>query len=278
MATAQAPHQWYTSTGKKTKFKKVLKHAEKSDIVYFGELHNNAIAHWLQLELVKALQEKGQMLVLGAEMFETDNQLGVNAFLSGEIEADSLGQQVRLWPNHKTDYQPLLDVAKQHGFPFVATNIPRRYASQVFRQGIESLDQLTEEEKAWIVPLPMKYDAALPGYQAMLDMMSGGHGGDNFPKAQAIKDATMAHFLLKHLQSDAIFVHFNGSYHSDNHSKAAVDQPGDGIPWYIHQDRPELKQLIITTITQADLSNLAEEHLHKADFILVVDEDVPTTY
>ena len=45
-------------------------------MVLFGELHNNPISHWLQLELTEDLHAaRGADLVLGAEMFEADNQL-----------------------------------------------------------------------------------------------------------------------------------------------------------------------------------------------------------
>ena len=54
-------------------------------------------------------------------------------------------------------------------------------------------------EKTWMAPLPMDYDANLPGYVKMVEMM-GGHGGANMPKAQATKDATMAYFILQHFK------------------------------------------------------------------------------
>ena len=59
----------YNSKGKKVSFNKLLKDATKSNVVLFGELHDNPIAHWLQLELTKELG-KNNKLILGAEMFE----------------------------------------------------------------------------------------------------------------------------------------------------------------------------------------------------------------
>ena len=51
----------------------MLKTLQQKDIVLFGEFHNNAIAHWLQLEVTKDC-DATRDLVLGAEMFEQDNQ------------------------------------------------------------------------------------------------------------------------------------------------------------------------------------------------------------
>jgi hypothetical protein len=65
---------------------------------------------------------------------------------------------------------------------FSATNIPRRFASLVFKNGFEALDKLSDEEKNWISPLPILYDATLPGYVKMVEEMCG-HGGENLSKA-----------------------------------------------------------------------------------------------
>lgn len=269
LANAQdkQPYQLYTKYGKKTTYKKMLSAAAGSEVVLFGEHHDNSIVHWLQLELTKDLAEK-KNLVLGAEMIEADNQKQLNQYLAGQINQKAFDTLARLWPNHKTDYKPLVDFAKEKKFAFIAANIPRRYASQVYRGGFEALEKLTPEEKSWIAPLPIAYDASLPGYVAMLEM-AGGHGGDNLPKAQAVKDATMAHFILQNLKPQTVFIHYNGTYHSDNY---------EGINWYLKKQKPELKIVTIATVSQKEVGELEKEHFKKADFILVVDEDVTKTH
>jgi uncharacterized iron-regulated protein len=102
----------------------------------------------------------------------------------------------------------------------------------------------------------------------MLKMM-GEHTSPNMPKAQASKDATMAYFILKNKKPETTFVHYNGTYHSDNF---------DGINWYLLQKEPKLKIVTIATVTQADIIRFEKENLHRADFILVIDEDVTKTY
>ena len=260
-------YQLYTAKGKKTCYQKLLKTAQKNEIVLFGEYHNNSIVHWLQLELTKDLAEKNS-LVLGAEMLEADNQIQLNQYLKSEIDQKKFDSTARLWNNYKTDYKPLVDFAKEKNISFVATNIPRRYASMVFKKGLEELEQLPEEDKSWIAPLPILFDITLPGYQNMMSMQ-GGHAGDKMPKAQAIKDATMAHFIVQNSKPNTIFIHYNGTYHSDNY---------EGISWYLKKYKPEIKILTIATIEQKDISKFNKEELKKADFILVIDEDVTKTY
>ena len=266
-AQDKVPFLIFDGNGRETSYKDMLKASEKAEVVLFGEEHNNAISHWLQLELTKDLAERKQ-LILGAEMLEADNQKQVNQYLKGEINQKQLDTTARLWPNYKTDYKPLVDFAKTKNIPFIATNIPRRFASKVSKNGFEALTELTSEEKMWIAPLPILYDPNLPGYVEMLKMM-GEHTSPNMPKAQASKDATMAYFILNNKKPETTFIHYNGTYHSDNF---------DGINWYLLQKEPKLKIVTIATVTQADIIRFEKENLHKANFILVIDEDVTKTY
>lgn len=257
----------YNSKGRKVSYKKMIKTLAKQDIVLFGELHNNAIAHWLELELTKDLDQM-RTLILGAEMFEADNQDAVDLYLKDSIDSKGLDTMARLWPNYKTDYAPLLNYAKDTGLSFIATNVPRRYARMVYKGDFSALDTLTDEEKAWIAPLPILFDSTLPKYVEILEMM-GGHGSATLVKAQALKDATMAYFILKNYQSGRLFLHYNGSYHSDDF---------EGILWYLMQAKGNLMYKTISTVTQENVKKLDKEYRGRADFIICVDEDVTTTY
>jgi uncharacterized iron-regulated protein len=257
----------YDQNGKKASYNDIINSSQKSDVLLFGEYHDNSVVHWLELEILKNLSDK-RNLVLGAEMLEADNQKQVNQYLKGEINQKKLDSTARLWPNYKTDYKPLVDYAKELKIDFIATNIPRRFASLVFKNGFEALDKLSQEEKSWMAPLPFLYDATLPGYSKMAQEM-GGHGGENLPKAQASKDATMAYFINKNRKENSLFIHYNGSYHSDNF---------EGINWYLKQQNPNIKIVTIATVSQTYISKLEPEYLGKANFIVVIDEDVTKTY
>ena len=257
----------YKADGTKTDYHQMLEAVKQSDITLFGEQHNSAIAHWLQYEITSDLLNE-IIVTLGAEMFERDNQSAINQYVSKEINQKQLDTLARLWSNYKTDYKPLLDFAREKQLDFVATNIPRKYANMVFKQGLTALDQLSEEEYNWIVPLPFPFDPNLPTSQKILTMM-GDHGTPELVLAQAIKDATMAYSIEQNLRSGHLFLHYNGAYHSDYF---------EGIVWYLKRTQPQLKYLVISTVTQKDIGSLEAEHLGKADFIIVVDEKVTKTY
>jgi uncharacterized iron-regulated protein len=262
----------FTGEDKKADYGDILKEAIKADIVFFGELHDNPISHWLELELTKDLfANKGNKLVLAAEMFETDNQLIFDEYFAGFFKESSFESEVRKWNNYATDYKPLVSFAKENGLKFIASNIPRHYASMVASDGFEALDKVSDEGKKFIAPLPVEYDPELPCYKDMLSMGGGpmGHASENLPKAQAIKDATMASSIVKYRQPGQTVIHFNGSYHSDRYM---------GIIWYLNKYSPGLKIVTITTILQDDIERMGEEGNGKADFVIIVPTSMTRTY
>ena len=262
------PYVIYNAKGKEVSYKKMKKALLKKDVILFGEFHNNPISHWLQYELTADLHEE-RKLILGAEMFETDNQKPLSDYVNGKINFAELDSLARLWSNYKTDYAPLVNFAKENELSFIATNIPRRYASKVYKEkGFEELDELSEEEKTWIAPLPIPFDSELPTYKKILEEM-GDHGSPALVKAQAIKDATMAHFILTNYREEHLFIHFNGAFHSDFY---------EGILWYLKGANEDLAYATISTVSQEDVEELLEANEGRADFIICVDSDMTTTY
>lgn len=270
IAQVQA-YKIFNSKGKETSFEKMSKDLEKADVVLFGELHNNSIAHFLQVKLAKKLAEnKSKKLIIGAEMFERDQSQILDSYLKGGLDEKDFEKQMRLWPNYKTDYKPLLNYAKSQNIDYIATNVPRRYASIVYKNGTEALDTLSAEEKSWMAPLPYPFDKNLSCYVKMMEMFKdSNHSNENFPKSQAIKDATMAYFLTQRMEPNSIFLHLNGSFHSDYH---------EGIAWYIHQYRENTAIKTLSVVEQTSVKMLEKEHYEKADYLIVVDTDVPKSY
>lgn len=260
----------FDNEGKKVKYSKMLDAVKDADVIFFGELHNNPICHWLQFELTKDVYtEKKGNIILGAEMFEADNQLILNEYLNGQISKKSFEKEARLWPNYKTDYKPLVEFAKDSNLIFVATNIPRRYASVVYKKGFEGLDSLSAEAKSYFAPLPIEYDPDLKGYKDMMEEMElMGHSNENLPKAQAVKDATMGYSIAEFAGNGKTFIHYNGTYHSNNY---------EGILWYLNKYKPGLKIVTIASVEQSEIEELDEENSDLGNFILVVTETMTKT-
>lgn len=265
-----AAYKLYDKSGKEVTFAKMIKSLGDRDVVLLGELHNNPISHWMHFEIIKSLSKEREDLYIGFEMLETHDAELVREYSHGVIREKDFLNQARLWPNHKTDYQPLIKYAVEQGYHIKATNVPRRYASLVAREGFQALDSLSNAAKRYLPPLPIAFDPKAPEYAAMMEMMQG-HGqmsGENMAKAQALKDATMAWFLIQNIKSGSLIFHKNGDYHSADYG---------GIYRYIKLYNPNLKVATFSTVISEN-GTWNDDFEGCADFILVVTDTMTTTH
>jgi uncharacterized iron-regulated protein len=258
----------YKSNGKKASYKQMKALALENQLVFFGEFHDNPISHWLEFELMLDLFAQHQSnLVLSFEMFEQDQQAILNDYLNGKLSDKLFKDSCRLWPNYETDYKPLLDFAKEKQLKVIAANIQRKYASLLFKKGRAALDTLSPLIKSQMAAVDFPVDTTLSQYQVVKEM--GAHMGANMVEAQAIKDATMAKFILAAMKNETRILHFNGAFHTDFKQ---------GILWYIWKEKPEAKIMTISTVTQSNIYKLEKENSGKADFIICVPETMTRTH
>lgn len=270
-AQTKAAYAIFTSEGEETDYGKMLKALNKADIIFIGETHNCPIAHWMEYEITSDIIRKNPKgLVLGAEMFESDDQLLVDEYTAGVISSDRFEKEAKLWDNYWTDYAQLLYLARENSLRFVATNVPRRYASYVKDNGLEALQGVSDEAKALMAPLPIPYeqtsqDDAMFGFMQLM----GGKEGEKsyYAEAQAIKDATMAWFIAQNF--DKKFIHYNGNFHSDNKG---------GIIPFLEQYLPGKSIVTICSARQDSVKSLDKENQGRADFIIVAPTDFPMSY
>jgi uncharacterized iron-regulated protein len=269
-------YRLFAATGQVADFDRMVQELAQADVVLFGEQHNDVLAHWLELQVAKDLQKlkKPGQLVLGMEMFERDVQPLVAQYAAGTLADSAFERQARPWPNYATDYRPLLQFARNNHVAVIGTNAPRPFVSAVARGSLKALDKLPAVDRALLAPLPMKVDYDLPGYKNMAAMFGGdskthGGGAQNIIQAQALRDATMAHFITANRQDGQTLLHFNGSYHSDHH---------DGIMAYLRQYAPKLRVRTLSVVTQEQLQTLEKEQANVADFVIVVPADAGKSY
>ncbi|MCE2495617.1 MAG: ChaN family lipoprotein [Flavobacteriales bacterium] len=260
---------WFNAEGKEVKYEKLKKDLLNADVILFGELHNNPICHWVQWEMTDFVNREGEgRLILGMEMFETDQQLVLDEYMSGQMSERSFKGQTHFWPNYSTDYKPIVEYAKENGIPLIATNVPRRYANIIYLNGMAALDSLPAAAKAYFPAGDMPLDTNLRSYREMLEMGMG-HGGWDMIRAQAMKDWTMAWSINKNLEEGDSFLHFHGTFHS---------KYGEGIGWYLRQMNPNLKIVVIASVEQAEIDELEEDHLGEADYIIAIPETMTKTH
>lgn len=261
----------YDDTGREISYGELIAQLAPYEVVFFGEMHNCGITHWLEFEVVRSLYNiHGDKLTIGEEMMETDNQLILDEYMSGLISGDRFEAEARLWGNYSTDYSAVVYFAKENQIPLIATNVPRRYANSVSREGLEVLNSFSDEAKRYMAPLPIdfEYDQERDEMFALMSALGGKErDGSKVAAAQAIKDATMGWFIAQNL--DGKFIHLNGNYHSDFK---------DGIIPYLLKYRPGTTVVNIASVRQDSIDELGEENFGRADFYICVPYDMVTSY
>jgi uncharacterized iron-regulated protein len=261
---AQKEYVLYDAKGKEVSIEKMFKEAQQKSWVFFGEFHNSSTIHRIQLLLTKHLHKvHGDKLMVGAEMFESDNQDIINEYFAGIINTKYFEDECRLWTNYKSDYKPIVEFLKTNKRSLIATNIPRRYAHAVHYNGLDVLDKLPEHVKQLFLPnLPVIIDTTLSSYAEIKQMSM--HGGKFMLEAQAVKDATMAHFMIKYWQTGKVFLHLNGAFHTNKY---------EGIISFLPKEWLRKDMLVISMVTQKDIEKLEDENKGLGDFIFCFEED-----
>ncbi len=263
----------FDAQGKEVSYEKMIKTVSATDVVFFGEIHNCVISHWMELKVLEALTENNKKLKVGMEMLEADNQLIIEEYTSSLISSDRFEEECRLWPNHSTDYEPLVYYAKRHHLPLIATNVPRRYASVVKEKGLAFLDSLSAEAKRYLPKLPIKYVENKNAQEGFALMGLLGKAKETKPQltaqAQAIKDATMGWFIAQNLKKGEQMIHFNGTYHSDARN---------GIIPYLLEYRPKTTISTIRAVRQEEIDKIEKDYLGLADFYICITEDMNVSY
>ena len=260
----------FDAQGKEIGYETLVKELSSYNVVLLGEIHNCAIVHWLEFEIARSLYvEHGKNFTMGAEMFEADNQLILDEYMQSVITYDRFEDEARLWPNYSTDYYPFLYFAKENSIPFVATNVPRRYANVVKNKGLQYLDSLSAEAKAYLPPLPISFKKDVESSMfAMMQIFSKSESNAEYmAQAQAIKDATMAWNIAKSKAKH--FLHIQGNYHSDFKQ---------GIVPYLIEYAPQLSVVTLCNVRQDEISSLDDENRGRADYYIVVPTDMSVSY
>lgn len=275
----------YNSDGEMVTFSEMMEELYKHDICLFGEMHDDPMSHWLEKKVTGAMvEEKGQNLVLGGEMWEADQQLLMDEFMiHGFVDKKGYVESAKNWPNFR-DYKPLLGYAYRNNLKFVCTNIPRRYAKVVYKKGIEYLDSLPQQAYQYLPPMPVHFNLEQPAYANMLSVFGpedsdhaatsgapaamSAYKGSNLVKAQAIKDATMAYRILQNWEKGKYFLHYNGTYHSKFY---------DSIGYYLRYYNEDVDVVTIHTWRVDNNLELPESE-NAADFNIMIPDSMPTTY
>jgi uncharacterized iron-regulated protein len=209
------------------------------------------------------------------EMFERDVQLVIDEYLQGLISEPHFLLSSRPWPNYKTDYRPLVELAKQRQLDVVAANAPRRYVNMVSRNGRDSLNALSAQAKTWLAPLP--YPEPSAAYKDKFNaLMSGNNDGPapmtstaNLIYSQSLWDATMGNSVANYLDKykGSLVFQLNGAFHTENRL---------GTLEQLMNYRPKTKAIVVTMRYVDDVQKFdATKDKGLGDFVILTDTKQP---
>ncbi|HSL21750.1 MAG TPA: ChaN family lipoprotein [Vicinamibacterales bacterium] len=269
------PERVFDSRKKKfSDFEAMLSELARADVVFVGEQHDDRNTHRLEAALLEGLLRRRGRLTLSLEMFERDAQPALSQYLEGTLGEEEFLKQSRPWPRYASDYRPLLEFAKAHGWPVVAANVPRRLASQVAKEGLATIDKLSPQDRAYVAqsiecpadsyrkrfvetinqhPLPGS-DKMSPEERRALD--------ERFYQAQCIKDETMAEAIVAaRNEGRDLVVHYNGAFHSDF---------AEGTASRVRRRLKDARVVVVSMLPVDDLDALKpdKEDRKRADFLV----------
>ena len=205
-----------TKTGKIISLDDLVKSLEKTNVLVFGEEHNDSIGHLVEAGIFQKMLLAYPGTALSLEMFSTDVQPVVNEYLLGLISEKNFIKEAKAWNNYN-DYKPLLELAKNNHAEVIAANVATRYSNAVSMSGLEKLQQFPAASKQFLPPLPI--DTATGRYHEKFIETLGGHdmGSMKIFQTQNLWDASMAWSVAKYvkLYPKKKVLQINGRFHSD---------------------------------------------------------------
>ena len=261
-----------TGSGLEISLSEMISKIKNADVVFFGEEHNDATAHELEVGIFRLLHEQnGALQTLSLEMFETDVQQVLDEYLAGIISERNFTKEARAWNNY-ADYRPMVEYAKENKLYVIAANTPKRYVNLVTRKGLNGLDALNKASLKWLPPLPI--DTASGRYYEKFIESLGGHNmpGMQIYQSQNLWDAGMAWSVANYLnkQKKARVFHVNGRFHSDE---------GLGAVAQFRKYRPRLQAFTISAFSDGGFASPDwQKFSGLADFVIITNPERKRTY
>jgi uncharacterized iron-regulated protein len=256
-------------------------------VVLVGEQHDDPNTHRLEHALLSGLRRRRIAPTVSLEMFERDVQSTIDGYLSGAITEPQLVKDARAWPRYATDYRALVELAKAEGWPVVAANLPRRFASVIAKSGQGGIEQMSPADRAMLATdLQCPRDAYFDRFASAMtehrptarDKPSASSSPlpapppdeqhattDRYYWAQCSKDETMAESIARASEARAgkpgPVVHITGAFHSDF---------GAGTAERTRRRLAGKTVIVVTILPVSDLDTLAPagDDLKRADFLV----------
>ncbi|GFE57689.1 ChaN family lipoprotein [Geobacter sp. AOG1] len=244
--------------GKTVDFDAMVGDLKGAKAVFIGEVHDKREHHNLQLDVIKALQQRGIPVAIGVEMFSFDQQPLLDRWVAGEITLpDFVRAYQQSWNIPWAMYDDIFLYARNNRIPLVALDVPREIAMMVSRDGFASLPPAARK----LIPTVVSCRIDAP-YMEFIRRAFENHGNGtqqfmHFCEAQQLRNQTMAWYLLSYHQREPqrLVVVLTGVGHAMKR----------GIPYEIQQLAPLPVKVVIPRLTAGARKSLDDSD---ADYYL----------
>ncbi|MEW6745242.1 MAG: ChaN family lipoprotein [Planctomycetota bacterium] len=263
-----------TEDGEELGLSELLERLAGAEAVFLGETHLDEVTHRFELATYEGLvARRGGRVVLAMEMFERDVQGVLDDYLAGKIPEAQFLTASRPWSNYASDYRPLIEAAKHHGLPVVASNTPRDARRRIAMGGKDAYQEILSQNTGFLPPVLYPnseeyWERMARSVRGHAIMIMGGSPDQRLTSGQSVWDNTMGFSCAEALEKypDSLVLHVNGGFHS-GHRLGTVEQ--------LLARRPETLVATVQISTSSDLSlaTVDPERDHDyADYVVFTEE------
>ena len=174
-----------------------------SKVILVGETHHEKNHHELQLDVIRALHEKGIPLAIGLEMFPSESQRKLDRWNEGKIiEPSFKWVYSQYWSEEWLLYRDIFVYARDNHIPLIALNTPRQTMRKVMEQGFASLEPA--EKKDLPPDVTCVLDTAYTGFlkKVYSEHIKNEKSFTYFCEAQTLYNNGMAWNIAKYLKTN----------------------------------------------------------------------------
>ena len=199
-------------------YEQMLDDLKNVRVIFVGEVHDRKAHHQLQLDAIKALNDRKVPLSVGFEMFTYESQNDLDKWTEGSLPVDTfIPIYYKNWSYPWTLYNDILFYVRDNKIPAIGLNVPAEITRKVSVSGFTSL---TQEE---LKKLPQDVGCVVnEQYMQFIRRAYAmqGHGDKQFLffcEAQLLWNQTMAYNIIEFLKK--------------NPAKRIVVLTGNGHAW-----------------------------------------------
>jgi uncharacterized iron-regulated protein len=233
--------------------------AAKGAVVLLGESHTSPEHHFWQAQIVAALRDRTDNMVLGFESFPRRLQGVLDDWVAGKLSAEAFLNAVewrRVWGYDSALYMPLFQFARLNRIPIVALNVERSLVSRVGREGWAAVPQDEREGLTDPAPASEGYLRELAAVAAMKRTMPPGADPQTAPPdpddaaiAEAMKQPDFKRFVEAQQTWDRAFAQGIANAKRKYPNAAFVAVLGSGHVAFGYGAPLQLKDLGVTGVT-----------------------------